>query len=132
MPSRVRHNLLDLLRNPEGLVLVTGPTGSGKTTTLYAALTHLNDGKRKVLTVEDPAADERDFMELISEDSLEVLGDAKVEPGLGTAKPGDFFQFMRQGYFCIDSKDSSADRLVFNRTVTLKDSWAKLEKKLKK
>lgn len=54
MTSAMQQSLLDLLSNPEGLVLVTGPTGSGKTTTLYSSLAHLNTGKRKILTVEDP------------------------------------------------------------------------------
>jgi glutaminyl-tRNA synthetase len=61
--------------------------------------------------------------------SLEVLRDCKVEPGLAVARPGDRFQFERLGYFCVDSKDSRPGALVFNRTVTLKDTWAKVQKK---
>ncbi len=60
--------------------------------------------------------------------SLEVLTGCKAEPSLKLAKPGERFQFMRMGYFCMDP-DSAGDRLVFNRTVGLKDSWAKLEKR---
>jgi len=51
-----------------------------------------------------------------------------VEPILANAKPEDNFQFMRQGYFCVDSVDSSPDHLVFIRTVTLRDTWAKIQK----
>jgi glutaminyl-tRNA synthetase len=60
---------------------------------------------------------------------MNVIADAKVEPSLLEAKPGSVYQFERQGYFCVDSKDSRAGKLVFNRTVTLRDSWAKIEKK---
>ena len=56
-----------------------------------------------------------------------VMANAKIESGVRGAKPGDRFQFMRQGYFCVD-KDSTTDKLVFNRTVGLKDSWAKINK----
>jgi len=51
----------------------------------------------------------------------------KVEPALLEAKPEDVFQFERVGYFCVDSKKSRPETLVFNRTVTLRDTWAKLE-----
>jgi glutaminyl-tRNA synthetase len=70
-----------------------------------------------------------DFMANLNPDSLEILKDAKLEPGLAGKESGYRCQFMRQGYFCIDSKDSSPEAMVFNRTVTLKDSWAKLESK---
>jgi glutaminyl-tRNA synthetase len=56
-----------------------------------------------------------------------VLSDAKVEPSLADAKSGDRFQFERLGYFCVDS-DSKPGNPVFNRTVALKDTWAKIEK----
>jgi glutaminyl-tRNA synthetase len=52
----------------------------------------------------------------------------QLEPSLRTARPGDTFQFERLGYYCVDI-DSTSDRLVFNRTVSLKDEWAKIEKK---
>jgi glutaminyl-tRNA synthetase len=64
----------------------------------------------------------------INPGSLEVLTSVQVEPGLKTANIGDRFQFERQGYFCVDL-DSKPDALVFNRTVTLRDTWAKIEKK---
>lgn len=69
-----------------------------------------------------------DFAADLNPDSLKVLTDCKVEPGLVTATAGSRFQFLRQGYFCVDTVDSSADHLVFNRTVSLRDSWARIEK----
>jgi glutaminyl-tRNA synthetase len=67
------------------------------------------------------------FMDNLNPDSLEVLTNAKLEPGLAGSVEGYRCQFMRTGYFCIDSEDSTPDKMVFNRTVTLKDAWAKLE-----
>ena len=74
-----------------------------------------------LFTVPDP--DAGDFLEVLNPDSLKVLENAKVEPSLANAKPGDSFQFMRQGYFCVDNKDSTSEHLVFNRSVSLKDSF---------
>ncbi len=71
----------------------------------------------------------QDFTANLNPDSLEVLTSCKLEPSLQTASPGDRFQFLRHGYFCVDSKDSSDGRLVFNRTVGLRDTWAKVQKK---
>ena len=76
-----------------------------------------------LFTVED--LDAGDFLELLNPDSLKVLTGCKVEAGLKTAKPGESFQFMRQGYFCVDNKDSAEDHLVFNRSVSLKDGFKK-------
>ena len=76
-----------------------------------------------LFTVEDP--DAGDFLKLLNPDSLKVLTGCKVEAGLKTAKPGESFQFMRQGYFCVDNKDSAEDHLVFNRSVSLKDGFKK-------
>ncbi|MCO5724198.1 glutamine--tRNA ligase/YqeY domain fusion protein [Robiginitalea marina] len=76
----------------------------------------------------DPTPDshkDRDFLEFINPESLTLVR-AKVEPGLATAQPGDRFQFQRMGYFCLDP-DSTPGNLVFNRTATLRDTWAKLE-----
>jgi glutaminyl-tRNA synthetase len=67
------------------------------------------------------------FLENLNPESLEVLTDSKLEPGLAEAGEGYRCQFMRQGYFCTDSEDSKPGALVFNRTVTLKDRWAKIE-----
>jgi glutaminyl-tRNA synthetase len=77
---------------------------------------------------EDPGTDGRDPLQDLNPHSLEVLADCKVEPMLATASPGDRFQFERQGYFCVDP-DSRTDAPVFNRTVTLKDSWANIVKR---
>jgi glutaminyl-tRNA synthetase len=85
-----------------------------------------------LLQVPDPAAlaDGADFLSCLNPDSLQVLQGCRVEPGLVEMQSGSACQFMRQGYFCIDSVDSKPGALVFNRTVALRDSWAKLEKKL--
>lgn len=68
---------------------------------------------------------DRDMLEFLNPDSLTVVQDAMVEPSLQNASPGDSFQFLRLGYFCVD-KYSEPGKPVFNRTVTLKDSWAKI------
>jgi glutaminyl-tRNA synthetase len=78
----------------------------------------------RLFQVEDPAAEE-DFKKTINPDSLEVIENALVEPALFQAEPGAHFQFTRLGYFCLDP-DSRPDKPVFNRTVTLKDTWAKI------
>ncbi len=67
------------------------------------------------------------FTDNLNPESEIIMANAKVESNLRDAKPGDKFQFMRQGYFCVD-KDSTDEKLVFNRTVGLKDSWAKMNK----
>ena len=84
----------------------------------------------RLFAVENPSADtEHDFRELLNPDSLRVLPEAKIEPFLAeTAKVGDTFQFQRIGYFCVD-QDSTEGHLVFNRTIGLKDSWAKQQGK---
>src|SRR5712692_8706559 len=77
-----------------------------------------------------PKPDEtEDWKALVNARSLEVLRGAKLEPALAGAKAGDRFQFERQGYFCVDSRDSAPGRLVFNRAVGLRDTWAKIEAK---
>ena len=77
----------------------------------------------------DPEPDsnkhDKDWKEFLNPDSIEILNKARLEPGLATATAGDQFQFERLGYFNVDSKDSSADNPVFNRTITLRDSWSK-------
>ncbi len=85
----------------------------------------------RLFTVENPGdvRDGADSESVLNPDSLETLT-GYVEPGLAGAAPGSRYQFERLGYFCVDSKDSSAERMVFNRTVTLRDSWARIEKRL--
>ena len=73
--------------------------------------------------------DAEDVTTVLNPDSLVVKTGCKLEPELGAAKPGDSFQFMRHGYFSADSEDSTPERPVFNRTVSLKDSWAKIQQK---
>ena len=77
-----------------------------------------------LFTVENPAMEEGDFKNFINPDSLEIIQNAYIEPHLLNAEVGAKFQFIRHGYFCVD-KDSKPDALVFNRTVTLKDSFKK-------
>ena len=74
---------------------------------------------------EAPDADGKDFIECLNPESLEVLHGAKVENMLREAKPTDRYQFLRMGYFCADSRDSSPEHLVFNRAVALKDGFKK-------
>jgi|SRR5664280_1727260 glutaminyl-tRNA synthetase len=80
----------------------------------------------RLFTAEKPDEGE-DVTQVINPNSLEILTDCFLEPSLAAAQPGDKFQFERTGYFCLDL-DSTPDKPVFNRTVTLKDSWAKIEK----
>lgn len=83
----------------------------------------------RLFTVEEPDSDkERHFMDFLNPDSLKVLNDCRLEPSLAQAQAEDRFQFERQGYFCLDS-DSTTDekgKLVFNRIVSLRDSWEKI------
>ena len=72
----------------------------------------------------------QDFTANLNPNSLEIITDAKLEPSLAQAKPGDRYQFERLGYFCVDL-DSKPGALVFNRTVPLRDTWAKIEKREK-
>jgi glutaminyl-tRNA synthetase len=85
-----------------------------------------------LFTKENPAEEEqgRDFQDNLNPNSLEVLEGVKLEFSLRGAVPGNRYQFLRQGYFCVDP-NSSENRLVFNRTVTLRDSWAKIERSLR-
>jgi len=76
--------------------------------------------------------DGSDFKANINPNSLEKLTLCRVEPSLANASPGSRYQFLRQGYFCVDSVDSRDGALVFNRIVPLRDSWAKIEKAQKK
>ncbi len=76
----------------------------------------------KLFSVPNPLAEEGDFIDYLNPDSLKVVK-AYVEPMLADAKPGDRFQFERMGYFCVDTEDSAPGKPIFNRTVTLKDSY---------
>jgi len=111
-------------------------SGSGKSNKKVKGTIHWVSAKHAVncevrlydrlFTVEDPSADkEKDFKEFINSDSLQIISNALLEPFVINAKPGDKFQFERQGYFCVDTKYTTKEKLVFNRTVTLKDTWAK-------
>lgn len=83
----------------------------------------------RLFTEENPLGDKnKDFKDFINPDSLKVIENAFLEPHLLNAKPGDRFQFERLGYFCVD-KDATEDKLVFNRTVSLRDTWAKIKNK---
>jgi glutaminyl-tRNA synthetase len=84
----------------------------------------------RLFSVEDPerADDGKTFVDYLNPSSLEVLSNAKAEPSLGAARPGDRFQFERLGYFCVDP-DTRDGALVFNRTVSLRDTWAKIEQR---
>ena len=82
-----------------------------------------------LFTKRDPSdvTDGDDFKDSVNPDSVETLTTCKVEPSLAGAQPGSRYQFLRLGYFCVDP-DSSGDLLVFNRTTTLRDTWARIER----
>ncbi|MDI9469317.1 MAG: glutamine--tRNA ligase/YqeY domain fusion protein [Bacillota bacterium] len=76
----------------------------------------------RLFTVDDPDADDRDYLEVLNPESLTIMPEAKVEPLLAAARPGENFQFLRLGYFTPDP-DTSPERPVLNRAVSLKDSY---------
>jgi len=78
----------------------------------------------RLFTVPDPGREEN-WRSLLNPKSVEVIKNARLEPGLASARAEDRFQFERLGYFCVDRRDAAVNRPVFNRTVTLKDSWGK-------
>jgi glutaminyl-tRNA synthetase len=82
----------------------------------------------RLFNAENPSQEEGDFKEYINADSLQIITKAYVEPSLSNSEVGNHFQFIRKGYFCLD-KQSTKEKLVFNRTVSLKDAWAKEVKK---
>lgn len=84
----------------------------------------------KLFTVEDPLSEGEDWRSFIDPDSIEVLNNCKVEPAVREQEIGSRFQFERTGYFIID-KDTTDDHLVINRTATLRDSWAKIQKQMR-
>ncbi|MCD6396155.1 MAG: glutamine--tRNA ligase/YqeY domain fusion protein, partial [Spirochaetaceae bacterium] len=77
---------------------------------------------------ENPGETTGNFLDDIADDSLEVLTNCKLEPSLKDALPGESFQFLRKGYFCADSIESKPGSPVFNRTVSMRDTWAKLQR----
>ncbi|MFW6207732.1 MAG: glutamine--tRNA ligase/YqeY domain fusion protein, partial [Spirochaetota bacterium] len=85
-----------------------------------------------LFTSENPGEATGEFLDDVNPQSLQIVKNAKLEPALKDAKTGQFYQFLRKGYFCVDSKYSAPGQPVFNRTVSLKDTWAKLKKKLNK
>jgi len=87
----------------------------------------------QLFTKEDPSdvAEGEDWKASLNPNSLTVLESAQCEPSLANATPGERFQFERKGYFCVDA-DTTPENLVVNRTVTLRDTWAKVQKKAQK
>ena len=120
--------------DPDTLSGMPGANRKVKGTLHWVSARHCHDAEvrlyDRLFAVENPSAEtERDFRELLNPDSLKVIDNAKVEPWLAdNAKVEDKFQFQRIGYFCVDP-DSTPEKLVFNRTIGLKDSWAKAQKK---
>jgi glutaminyl-tRNA synthetase len=117
--------------DPESL---TGATASRrvKGTVHWVSADHAVDADvrlyDRLFVSEDPGEGGRDLIEELNPTSLETIAGAKIEPALAAAPAGTRYQFERQGYFCVDP-DSRPGRPVFNRTVTLKDSWAKIQKR---
>jgi glutaminyl-tRNA synthetase len=109
-----------------------------KATIHWVSAAHALDAEVRLydhlFTEEDPddVGEDSDWLANINPKSLERLTGCQVEPCLAAAKAGELYQFERLGYFCVDSENSVADSLVFNRTVTLRDTWAKLEKSTRK
>ena len=111
----------------------TGSTRSVKGTIHWVSAGHAIKSEVRLydrfFVTEDPQGDkEKDFKDLINPQSLEILSDCRIEPSLANVKAGEKFQFERQGYFCVDLL-STGGKTIFNRTVPLRDSWAKIEKK---
>ncbi len=84
----------------------------------------------KLFLDENPGKATGNYLDDLNPESLVIVSDAKAEPEILKAKSGDYLQFIRNGYFCLDTKESQDGKLVFNRTTTLKDSWAKMKKKM--
>ena len=109
-----------------------------KATIHWASAAHAIEAEVRLyehlFTKEDPddVAEGSNWLANVNPKSLEKLKLCRLEPILATAKRGELYQFERLGYFCVDSVDSSPGALVFNRTVTLRDTWARIEKTQKK
>ena len=150
---RLRYGYLitctDVLKNEKGEVVEVhctydpatrgGNTPDGrkvKSTIHWVSAAHAIDAEIRLydnlFSKEDPNAttDGEDFTANLNPNSLEIVTEAKLEPSLAEAKAGNRYQFERLGYFCVDP-DTTSERLVFNRTVPLRDTWAKVEKKEK-
>jgi glutaminyl-tRNA synthetase len=83
----------------------------------------------RLFSVENPESEEgKDFTEFLNPDSLKIMKNCKLETSIKNVEAGEQFQFERLGYFCVDSKYSKNLSPVFNRIVTLRDSWAKIDK----
>ncbi len=80
----------------------------------------------RLFRVANPMAEDKELTAYLNPNSLEILASCPVEPSLSSATPGDRFQFERLGYFCVDVKDATPHRPVFNRIVSLRDTWAKI------
>jgi glutaminyl-tRNA synthetase len=107
-----------------------------KGTLHWVSAQHAIDAKVRLydhlFTAEDPTTPPKgsdDWLDNLNPDSLKTITGAKLEPALAQTEPGTTIQFERTGYFCKDTKDSKPDAPVFNRTITLKDAWAKMQKK---
>lgn len=102
-------------------------------TSHWVSASHAFEGEVRLyshlFSTEVPGEKTGDFFDDIAEDSLTVLKGCMMETSLKEAEPGEFFQFLRKGYFCVDSRDSSKGIPVFNRSVAMRDTWAKLQKK---
>jgi glutaminyl-tRNA synthetase len=108
---------------------------SPKATIHWVSAQHAIDAEvrlyEQLFSKEDPDdAPDGDFLSNLNQKSLEILSGCKLEPDLKNAMPGNRYQFERIGYFCVDN-DSSPQKLIFNRTATLRDEWAKIAKKAK-
>lgn len=120
--------------DPETKSGMTGSTRKVKGTLHWVSAKHAVEAEirlyDRLFLDEDPAGkkDGSDFKDYINPDSLKILKGCKLEQGLAGAEPGTHYQFQRLGYFVVDSKDSKKDKIVFNRTVPLRDSWAKKNK----
>ena len=119
--------------HPESLDPAAAGLPKAKATLHWVSARHAIDVEarlyERLFSVPDPAdeSDGRDWKSHLNPDSLEVRSACRAEPSLGQARAGEWFQFERLGYFCVDP-DTSAGRIVVNRTVTLKDTWAKILK----
>lgn len=126
-------NVIELLCSYDKDTLGKNPEGyKPKGVIHWVSASHSKDATvrlyDRLFNVPNPAAED-DFLSAVNPDCLQVIDNAKVELSLSEAKPEDVFQFEREGYFCADRFEHSKEKLVFNRTVTLRDSWAKIEAK---